>query len=131
MLSEIHELKCKTNDLMQTVLKFTNGKKNLDMLLASQRISFFKIGLGYDVLSKPPLKRKNVVFIKSMHDHTHTSSSSHALHDYSYDMNSRSNIKYSSIVKSFSGKPKSKLIWVPKTNTNGPKQPWVPRDSFV
>jgi FtsZ-binding cell division protein ZapB len=40
MLSEIHDLKCKTNDLMKIVLKFSNGKKNLDMLLASQRISF-------------------------------------------------------------------------------------------
>ena len=111
---------------MQTVLKFTNGKKNLDMLLASQRISFFKIGLGYDVLSKPPLKKKNYVFVKSLHDHTHTSSTSHMFHDYSYNVNSSSNIKYSSIVQSFSGKPKSKWIWVPKTNINGPKPPWVP-----
>ena len=55
MLSEIHDLKCKTEDLMKTILKFSNGKKNLDMLLASQRISFYKTDLGYNVLSKPPL----------------------------------------------------------------------------
>ena len=77
MLDEIHELKCKTSDLMQTVLKFTNGKKNLDMLLASQRISFFKTRLGYDVLSKPPLKRNNSVFVKSLHDHTYTPLQNH------------------------------------------------------
>ena len=130
-LTEIHELKCKTNDLMQTVLKFTNGKKNLDMLLSSQRISFYKIGLGYNVLSKPPLQKKIVAFVTSLHDHSHTSFSSHAPNDCTYDMNSRSNIMYSSIVKSFSRKPKSKWIWVPKTNPNGHKQPWVPRDSFV
>jgi hypothetical protein len=38
MLSEICDLKCKTEDLMKIVLKFSNGKKNLDMLLDSQRV---------------------------------------------------------------------------------------------
>ena len=126
MLEEIHELKCKTSDLMQTVLKFTNGKKNLDMLLASQRISFFKTGLGYDISSKPPVKRKNSVFLKGLHEHTHTTSKSHLFHDHAYNASSNSNIKYSSIVQSFMGKPRSKWIWVPKVNLNGPKPPSVP-----
>ena len=130
MLSEIHDLKCKTDDLMKTVLKFSNGKKNLDMLLTSQRISFYKTSLGYNVLSKSLVQKRNVVFVKSMNDYSHMSYSSHAHHDSFYNMNSKSNISYSSIIRSFSGKSKSKLIWVTKTNLNGPKQPWVPRDSL-
>ena len=131
MLVEINDLKDKTNDLMKTILKFTNGKKNLDMLLASQRISFFKTGLGYDISSKPPTKRKSSVFVKGFHEHPHTTTRSHAFHDHAYNASSKSNIKYSAIVQSFMGKPKSKWIWVPKSNQNGPKPPWVPKDSLI
>ena len=61
-------------------------------------------------------------------NYTHASKVvSHAYFDYdSHYKNSTSNIIYYSIVRSFSGKPKSKWIWVPKTNPSGPKSPWVP-----
>ena len=65
MLTEIHELKCKTNDLMQTVLKFTNGKKNLDMLIASQRISFIKIVWGIMFYLNPLCKRKLLFLLRA------------------------------------------------------------------
>ena len=120
-LAEISVLKSKTEDLMKTILKFTNGKDNLDKLLAYQRVSSYKNSLGYNVLSKPSYPKKNTIFVKISNDY------SYASYNYaSYNLNSKSNIMYSSIVRSFSGKPKSKWIWVPKTNSSGPKHPWAP-----
>ena len=65
MLSEISDLKCKAEDLMKIVLKFTNGKENLDRLLDSQRISFYKTGLGYNIFSKSNVSKKPTVFVKA------------------------------------------------------------------
>ena len=113
---------------MKTVLKFTNGKENLDRLLASQRISFYNTGLGYNVLNKTNVAKKPTVFVRALKNYSYASKYySQASFDYdSYFKNSTSNIRYSSIVKSFSGKPKSKWIWVPKANLSRPKSHWVP-----
>ena len=127
MLAEILDLKCKTEDLMKTVLKFTNGKDNLDRFLTSQRYSSYKTSLGYNDFSKSNVSKKPTIFVRASKNYTHASKDyTHASFDYdSYYKNSTSNIRYSSIVQSFLGKPKSKWIWVPKTNQSGPKSPWV------
>ena len=41
-------LKAKIDDLTKSLEKFTNAKKNLDKLLANQRLNFNKEGLGYE-----------------------------------------------------------------------------------
>ena len=54
---EKEELQSK-HDLEKVILKFTKGQDSLDKLLGSQRMSFNKEGVGYNVL----IKRK---FIRS------------------------------------------------------------------
>ena len=44
---DIKTLKDKSNDLFNTVVKFTKGKENLDLILSSQRHSLYKHGIGF------------------------------------------------------------------------------------
>ena len=62
---EISELKSKTENLMKTVFKFTKGKENLDKLLSSQKVSFYKNGIGYSHFNKPScMNQKTIVLSK-------------------------------------------------------------------
>ena len=54
LMKENEVLKKKSNELNEIVLKFTNGQKNLEKLLSTQKCVFDKGGLGY----KPYLKQK-------------------------------------------------------------------------
>ena len=55
LVNENKELKFKIEDLTKIVTNFTNGKKNLDNLLGSQRYVFDKVGIGYN----PKIKEKH------------------------------------------------------------------------
>ena len=54
LIKENEMLKKMSNELNEIVLKFTNGQKNLEKLLSTQKCVFDKGGLGY----KPKLKQK-------------------------------------------------------------------------
>ena len=108
---EISELKSKTENLMKTVFKFTKGKENLDKLLSSQKVSFYKNGIGYSHF-KPSCVNQKTTFVKG---------SSEPKNEY-YNFNS---LKSSKVID----KPKSKWIWVPKSNKKGPE--WVPQRIFT
>ena len=75
---------------MQTILRFTKGKDNFDKLLSSQKVTFYKTGLGYNIFDKKP--SSTTKFVKSLeakkeshhafmyarsHAHTHTRSHTH------------------------------------------------------
>ena len=109
---EISELKSKTENLMKTVFKFTKGKENLDKLLSSQKFSFYKNGIGYSHMNKPSCINKKTIFVKG---------SAEPKQEY-YNFHTM----YSSKVID---KPKSKWIWVPKSNKKGPD--WVPQRIFT
>ena len=51
---DIATLKSKSNDLLNTVTKFTKGKENLDLLLSSQKSSLYKHGLGFSPFKDIP-----------------------------------------------------------------------------
>ena len=53
---DIKILKDKSNDLLNTVMKFTKRKQNLDLLLSSQRPSLYKRGLGFSPFQDKPYK---------------------------------------------------------------------------
>jgi chromosome segregation ATPase len=55
LVNENKELKFKIEDLTKIVTNFTNGKKNLDNLLGSQRCVFDKVSIGYN----PKIKEKH------------------------------------------------------------------------
>ena len=44
---DLASIKSKSNDLLDTVTKFTKGKENLDKLLSSQRPFLNKQGIGF------------------------------------------------------------------------------------
>ena len=48
LVNENKELKLKVENLNKILTNFTNGKKNLDNLLGSQRCVFDKAGIGYN-----------------------------------------------------------------------------------
>jgi chromosome segregation ATPase len=52
LLNENKRLKLKIEDLTKTVTNLTNGKKNLNKLLGSQRCVFDKAGIGYNTKVK-------------------------------------------------------------------------------
>ena len=51
---DISSLKDKSNDLLNTVTKFTKGKQNLDLLLSNQRKSLHKHGIGFSLFQNTP-----------------------------------------------------------------------------
>jgi len=50
--NEMEELQSKYEGLEKVVLKFSKGQDNLDKLLHSQRISFNKEGIGYNLFNR-------------------------------------------------------------------------------
>jgi len=89
--------------LRKDLEKFTNGTKMLNMLLGSQRQSLQKHGLGFNA------KLKNHASYTTLNGKhlvvKHTSSNVWA--------------------------PKTKMVWVPKANIQGPKVVWVPKSTLV
>jgi hypothetical protein len=113
LVNENKELKLKVENLNKILTNFTNGKKNLDNLLGSQRCVFDKAGIGYN----PKIKEKhyqkffiNENFLKSLIC-KHCGKLWHNIHTC----------------------PMKNMIWVvkrttpPKANPSGPKKIWVPK----
>jgi hypothetical protein len=113
LVNENKELKLKVQNLNKILTNFTNGKKNLDNLLGSQRCVFDKAGIGYN----PKIKEKhyqkffiNENFLKSPIC-KHCGKLGHNIHTC----------------------PMKNMIWVvkgttpPKANPSGPKKIWVPK----
>jgi hypothetical protein len=113
LVNENKELKLKVENLNKILTNFTNGKKNLDNLLGSQRCVFDKAGIGYN----PKIKEKhyqkffiNENFLKSPIC-KHCGKLGHNIHTC----------------------PMKNMIWVvkgttpPKANSSGPKKIWVPK----
>jgi hypothetical protein len=113
LVNENKELKLKVENLNKILTNFTNGKKNLDNLLGSQRCVFDKAGIGYN----PKIKEKhyqkffiNENFLKSPIC-KHCGKLWHNIHTC----------------------PMKNMIWVvkgttpPKANPSGPKKIWVPK----
>jgi hypothetical protein len=113
LVNENKELKLKVENLNKILTNFTNGKKNLDNLLGSQRCVFDKAGIGYN----PKIKEKhyqkffiNKNFLKSPIC-KHCGKLGHNIHTC----------------------PMKNMIWVvkgtipPKANPSGPKKIWVPK----
>jgi hypothetical protein len=113
LVNENKELKLKVENLNKIVTNFTNGKKNLDNLLGSQRCVFDKAGIGYN----PKIKEKhyqkffiNEKFLK-IPICEHCGKLGHNIHIC----------------------PMKNMIWVvkgttpPKANPSGPKKIWVPK----
>jgi hypothetical protein len=130
--NEIFSLKEKSKDLLSIVTKFTNGQKNLEKLLGSQRCSVNKTGLGYsffDTQNRPNYMVKNQRHhSQPFVQRTKISSSNRNTSNYGNSNAFKHRHDYFSNVKSFyrkntyyQRKPKSKWIWVPKTNSHGPK----------
>ena len=55
---DIKTLKDKSNDLLNTVVKFTMGKQNLDLLLSNQRASLHKHGIGFSPFQNTPYENR-------------------------------------------------------------------------
>jgi hypothetical protein len=113
LVNENKELKLKVENLNKILTNFTNGKKNLDNLLGSQRCVFDKAGIGYN----PKIKEKhyqkffiNENFLKSPIC-KHCGKLGYNIHTC----------------------PMKNMIWVvkgttpPKANPSGPKKIWVPK----
>jgi hypothetical protein len=113
LVNENKELKLKVENLNKILTNFTNGKKNLDNLLGSQRCVFDKAGIGYN----PKIKEKhyqkffiNENLLKSPIC-KHCGKLGHNIHTC----------------------PMKNMIWVvkgttpPKANPSGPKKIWVPK----
>jgi hypothetical protein len=112
LVNENKELKLKVENLTKILTNFTNGKKNLDNLLGSQRCVFDKAGIGYN----PKIKEKhyqkffiNENLLKSPIC-KHCGKIGHNIHTC----------------------PMKNKIWIikgttPPTNPRGPKKIWVPK----
>jgi hypothetical protein len=113
LVNENKELKLKVENLNKILTNFTNGKKNLDNLLGSQRCVFDKAGIGYNPKIKEKHYKKffiNENFLKSPIC-KHCGKLGHNIHTC----------------------PMKNMIWVvkgttpPKANPSGPKKIWVPK----
>jgi hypothetical protein len=112
LVNENKELKLKVENLNKILTNFTNGKKNLDNLLGSQRCVFDKAGIGYN----PKIKEKhyqkffiNEKFLK-IPICENCGKLGHNIHTC----------------------PMKNMIWIikgttPPTNPRGPKKIWVPK----
>jgi hypothetical protein len=112
LINENKELKLKVENITKILTNFTNGKKNLDNLLGSQRCVFDKAGIGYN----PKIKEKhyqkffiNENLLKSPIC-KHCGKIGHNIHTC----------------------PMKNKIWIikgitPPTNPKGPKKIWVPK----
>ena len=100
--NEKKELQSKHEGLEKVVLKFSKGQENLDKLLGSQRMSFNKEGIGYNLFNQ----KKNY---KNFFVHETSKDKSHTVCNYSLR---NGHISCSCPLK----KPNTKIIqvWVPK-----------------
>jgi hypothetical protein len=112
LINENKELKLKVENLTKILTNFTNGKKNLDNLLGSQRCVFDKAGIGYNPKIKEKYYQKffiNENLLKSPIC-KHCGKIGHNIHTC----------------------PMKNMIWIikgtiPPTNPRGPKKNWVPK----
>jgi hypothetical protein len=112
LINENKELKLKVENLTKILANFTNGKKNLDNLLGSQRCVFDKAGIGYNPKIKEKHYKKfftNENFLK-FPICKHCGKIGHNIHTC----------------------PMKNMIWIikgttPSTNPRGPKKIWVPK----
>ena len=99
--------------------KFTEGQRNLDLLLGSRRCVYDHAGSGYNPLVKQKLYKN--IFVKEMSPTIHKIPCIFC--------NTEDHIKYTWYVKKCIRKG-LKTTWVPKkiaTNTQGPNKIWVPK----
>jgi hypothetical protein len=113
LVNENKELKFKVENLTKILTNFTNGKKNLDNLLGSQRCVFDKAGIGYN----PNIKEKH----------------------YKKFFINKNFLKFpicehcEKLGHNFHTCPMKNMIWIikgispPRTNPIGPKKIWVPK----
>jgi hypothetical protein len=103
------------------VTNLTNGKKNLDNLLGSQRCVFDKAGIGYNPGIKE--KRYQKFFLKDNFLKT-------SIYNKSFGKMGHNSSTYT---KNKSSNFEAKGIWVvkgttlPRANPSGPKKIWVPK----
>ena len=118
--SENIELKRKIDSLTQDLARFTQGKRNLDILLGSQKCCFNKSGIGYK--SSGYQKLYSDIIIKSstpFYMCNFCGKHGHISHTCPTRKGSTHGIKF---------------VWIQKdkikgfvSNTNGPKKVWVPK----
>ena len=122
--SNCEKLQSKIDDLNKTLEKFTNGKKNLETLIGSQRCTFNKEGLGFIPGNSKGLY-KNLFVRKTIGNQPHITcfycrQKGHGIHSCVYKR------------KQYTPQVGEKLVWMPKTNNSpktnsvGPKTIWVP-----
>jgi hypothetical protein len=107
----------KIDDLNNVLAKFTMGRDNLNILLGKQGCHFKKTGLGYNPSNQQRLYKNFFV------------SSSTFITCHYCGLKGHSAITCNARKK---GVPQGKKVWVPKgtltkTNSQGPKKPWVPK----
>jgi hypothetical protein len=120
LIVENDTLKRKVDLLTNDLARFTQGKKNLDILLGSQRCCFNKSGLGYDSFNDQKLY--SYMITKSSPSFTlcnFCGQSGHISHTCPARKKSTHGIKF---------------VWIQKdkvnefiSNTKGPKKIWVPK----
>ena len=117
--SENASLNEKTLDLTNIVHKFTNGKKNFDLMLDGQKCIFDKGGIGY----KPFLKTK---YLKNYFIKASSLNGSKYVCNY---CNQNGHTRFSCSIKkdAYFGVKKEWVPKVSKTNSQGPKIMWVPK----
>ena len=118
--SENIDLKRKVDSLTQDLARFTQGKRNLDILLGSQRCCFNKSGIGYDSFNDQ--KSYSYMITKSSPSFTlcnFCGKSGHISHVCPSRKKSSRGIKF---------------VWIRKdrmketgSNAKGPKKIWVPK----
>ena len=112
----LHE---KVEDLTRIAHNFTNGKKNFDLMLGSQRCVFNKGGLGY----RPFLKQKYLknYFVKASSSNDQKLSCTYC--------NKIGHTSFHCFVKKndYFGKKNNWVYKDSRTNLQGPKKIWVPK----
>ena len=93
--------------------KFTKGKENLDKLLGMQRMSLDKGGIGLESKSKnlSQVTKLSTMSYRTCH---YCCNVGHMIQKCPFKQGVSSHYK-----------------WIPKTNTQGPKQIWVPKSSLT
>ena len=96
---DILSLKDKSNDLLNTVSKFTKGKQNLDLLLSTQRKSLHKHGIGFSPFQNTSYENG---FIRETTNEK-----------YIFVIKKQNSSKW--VQRNKYGKTYQKKIWIPKT----------------
>ena len=111
---EIDFLKEKVLDYEKIICKFTKGKEVFEQMLGKQIAVFEKCGLGFEPQNDIKTKPKNIFKNKN---------NSNLVCNY---CNQNGHLRQSCHVRKsvyFGGK----VMWIPKTNLDGPFTKWVPR----